>query len=275
MKQGYDTVLQGVPENPELLKTMDNKGEELTPAKDSAILTKSVAEKLGVEVGDEIEVKLLPDGPSETFRLGGLSDTLMGNSLVATDQEVREKFQLEGKSNTLLVTVDSAHHQEVRENLQALNGVISVTDLGAQRGEMDKYLGLGYLMLSFMLLFGVVLAGGILFNTATLSILERQRELATMRAMGMRMSNIVWLTTVENGIIALAGLIMGFPLAMFTAWQLLHSYSSDFFSLPFYVYPRTVFMAFLGVFLILVVAQWPALRRVARMNLAEATKLRE
>lgn len=274
-QQTYDTVLQGVGENPELLKTVNNQGEELKPVRDGAILTQSVAAKIGVGVGDQIEVKVLPDGTTAHFRIGGLSDTLMGNSLVVAESEAQEKLDLEGKSNTLLVTADALHHQEVREQLQAMDGVVSVTDLAAQRGEMEKYLGLGYLMLGFMLVFGVVLAGGILFNTATLSILERQRELATMRAMGMRMSSIVWLTTVENGLIALLGLIIGFPLAMFTAWQLLHSYSSDFFSLPFYVYPRTVFVALLGVLLVLIFAQWPALRRVAHMDLAEATKLRE
>lgn len=50
--------------------------------------------------------------------------------------------------------------------------------------------------------------------------------------------------------------------------------SSDHFSFPFRLSPRTVAATLLGVALTLLVAQQPALRALARQNLAEAAKMR-
>jgi putative ABC transport system permease protein len=121
----------------------------------------------------------------------------------------------------------------------------------------------------------VVLAAAILFNTATLSVLERRRELATMRALGQPMRAVAWSVTVENGLITVLGLLLGLPLGLACLAGFLRLSSSDLFSLPFWVSPRTVAVAVLSILLVLLLAQWPALRAVAHMNLAEAAKARE
>jgi ABC-type antimicrobial peptide transport system permease subunit len=56
---------------------------------------------------------------------------------------------------------------------------------------------------------------------------------------------------------------------------MLDAMSSDLFSLPFVIRPATVAVAVSGVFLLLLLAQWPALRRVARSNLADEVRVRE
>jgi ABC-type antimicrobial peptide transport system permease subunit len=52
-------------------------------------------------------------------------------------------------------------------------------------------------------------------------------------------------------------------------------YSSDLFALPYVMSPPTVLVAAVGVVLTLLLAQWPALRQLARANLAEAVRTRE
>jgi ABC-type antimicrobial peptide transport system permease subunit len=45
--------------------------------------------------------------------------------------------------------------------------------------------------------------------------------------------------------------------------------------MPYVLSGRTVAVAALGVVLVLLVAQWPALRSVSKANLAEAVRTRE
>jgi putative ABC transport system permease protein len=159
--------------------------------------------------------------------------------------------------------------------LQGLTGVTRVTDLQVVRAQMEALTGLLAAFLAVMVLSGVVLATAILFNTATLSVLERRRELATRRALGQRMRAIAVSATVEHGLIALLGLLGGLPVALLCLGGFLRLSSSDLFTLPFWVSGRTVAIAMVGIALVLLLAQWPALRQVARMNLAEVARARD
>jgi putative ABC transport system permease protein len=127
-------------------------------------------------------------------------------------------------------------------------------------------------MVGAMLLLVVVLAASVLFNTATLGILERRRELATQRAIGQSMRSVAAAMTLENALLGLLGLVVGLPLGVLAGRWALSYYSSDLFSLPFAVSFRTIGVSVVGVALVLLVAQWPALRAVTRTDLAEACR---
>ena len=129
-------------------------------------------------------------------------------------------------------------------------------------------------MIGMMLVFGGVLAGAILFNTATLLVLERQRELATLRALGLRMREVAMMVTLQHAILALLGLALGLPLAVGAAKLMLGAFSSELFALPFVLLAPTVTVTLSGVFVVVLLAQWPALRKVSRASLAEAVRER-
>jgi putative ABC transport system permease protein len=159
--------------------------------------------------------------------------------------------------------------------MKAFPGAARIEDAAGTRAQFRELMGLGWAMLGAMLFLGGVLAAAILFNTATLSVGERQRELATLRALGMTMREVALLVTVEHAALALLGLGLGVPLAALASRVMLDTMSSDLFSLPFVIRPVTVAVAVSGVLLLLLLAQWPALRRVARSNLADEVRVRE
>jgi putative ABC transport system permease protein len=148
-------------------------------------------------------------------------------------------------------------------------------DLAALRAQVDGLMGLGLVMLGMMLAFSVILAAAILFNTATLNILERGSELATLRALGRTGPELALALTLEHALLAVLGFALGLPAAMFATRWVLALYSSDLFALPYVMSPPTVLVAAVGVVLTLLLAQWPALRQLARANLAEAVRTRE
>jgi putative ABC transport system permease protein len=156
-----------------------------------------------------------------------------------------------------------------------MSDVAHVEDVHALRDEVASLMSLGWALVGAMLLFGGVLAAAILFNTATLGILERWRELATLRALGRTQREIFAGVTLENMLLAIAGLSLGYPLATATSRAILKLYSSDLFRLPYVMAPRTIAFAVCGIVGVLLIAQWPALRRLARASLAEAVRTRE
>ena len=180
-----------------------------------------------------------------------------------------------GLATSVLVAAPG-HSEAVRDALaKTFPQAVRVEDAVATRAQFELLMGLGWLMLGFMLVFAGVLAAAILFNTATLTVLERQRDLATLRALGQTMREVSALITLEHALLTVLGLVLGLPLAVLAAKGLLRAFESELFSLPFVLAPQTVAFTLGGVLVVVLLAQWPALRRVARSSLAEQVRVRE
>ncbi|MBN1771855.1 MAG: FtsX-like permease family protein [Deltaproteobacteria bacterium] len=268
----YQTYVQGVPDEPRLMVPVDFDGRAVVPGPGEVVVPREVAKRLGVAPGGELELRLLPFGPAYAARVGGLSDSIAGATAAARLGDLQRRLERPDAANTLLVRARPEARAAARARLQALPALAAFLDVDALREVIADLAGLVVAFVGVMLLLAVVLAASVLFNTATLGILERRRELATRRALGQSQRSIALSLTLEHGLLALLGLALGLPLGLLAGWGTLSFYTSDLMSLPFAVSARTVAVAVVGVLLVLLVAQWPALRAVSRTSIAEAVR---
>jgi putative ABC transport system permease protein len=104
--------------------------------------------------------------------------------------------------------------------------------------------------------------------------LERQREIATMRALGQSRSRLRSMITLENLMIGLLALVPGLALGSVASYSLFQLFTaSGEFYMPFYIAPWSYLLVTLLIFGTALLAQLPAIRRVNRIDLAEATKV--
>jgi len=104
------------------------------------------------------------------------------------------------------------------------------------------------------------------------NILERRREIATMRTLGEGKARIAGMITVENMLLGLAGLIPGVLLGFGLASYFFGLMETDMFSFDLVIYPATYVLTAGVVILIMLVSQLPGIRQVNRLNLARMTK---
>jgi putative ABC transport system permease protein len=135
-------------------------------------------------------------------------------------------------------------------------------------------MGLYYVMMGMFLVFALVISAAVIFNTMTVNVLEREREIATMRALGESRGRLQGMITLENLLVGLLALVPGLAIGVGSTYSLFQvfSSSSDFY-LPFYIAPLTYGIVILLIFGTALLSQVPAMRRVNRMDLAEATKV--
>lgn len=270
-----DTLAQGLAPGARLLRSVDFAGAEQLPAPGGIALPRHLAKELGVGPGDRVQVRLLPDGAETSLRVDGLADAAIGGVVVLRLAELAALSGAEDRANTVVLTVEPAHLVAARDELYSLPGVVRVQDIAGLRALVDQLTAVVWVLVSAMLAASVILASAVLYDTASLSILERQREFATLRALGRSMGAIALTITLEHGALSMLGMLLGLPVAVLTIHYVLGLYASELFAMPFVFSGRTVGVAMLGVGLVLLVAQWPALRQVARANLAEAVRTRE
>ncbi len=112
-------------------------------------------------------------------------------------------------------------------------------------------------------------AGGkaVIFNTITINVLERQRELATMRTFGTGIGRLATMLTVENVLMGVLGVIVGLPIGFAIAQYFAGLYQNELFDMPVVIYTRTYILAAAGALIVLLLAEIPAVRFVRRLDL--------
>ncbi len=267
-------VVRGIEPDASLVRSIDVGGRVVSPAPGGIVLTRAVAHALDVSIGDDVEVDTAPLGSEARFRVSGYADATIGKTAMTRLDDLERASSLAGMVDSVAITAAPGRLSDVRDALAKDESIARVDDAAAMREVIGAAMAFGWVMVGAMLVFSVALAGAILYNTATLGIVERTREIATLRALGRSFREIAFGVTLENAMLCALGLVLGLPLALLAIREVLGLYSGDLFTFPFVVSSETIGASIGGVFLVLLVSQWPALRAVARTNLAEAVRTR-
>jgi putative ABC transport system permease protein len=269
-------LLQAPESGARLLRPVDVDGRVVAPAEGELTLTRAAAKKLHVVPGDRVTLAPpLPGAPPLPLTLKGFADAALGSTATANRADLDGRWQTAGLLTAVLAAAPSGGSDAARAGLAKAFPRARVEDAAATRAMFSTLMGLGWAMVGFMLAFAGVLAAAILFNTATLTVLEHQRDFATLRALGRTMREISLWVTLEHALLGALGVALGLPLAVVAAKAMLRSFSSELFSLPYVLEPPTVAVAVTGVLACVLLAQWPALRRISKANLAASVRERE
>ncbi len=119
------------------------------------------------------------------------------------------------------------------------------------------------LLLGFSAL-GLVVGGFIIFNTFTILVTQRTRELGLLRAMGASRQQVIGAVVLEAGVVGATASAAGLVVGVFVARLLMSLVDSLGFRIPsgeVVVLPRTIGFAFaLGLLVTVGAALWPAVR---------------
>lgn len=115
-----------------------------------------------------------------------------------------------------------------RTSATALNQLVSAADASPGQVQVDgsaflaailqQVLDVVLIVLTALLGVAVVIALVGVGNTLGLSVIERQRESALLRALGMQRSSLRWMLLVEALLLALVGTVIGILAGAFFGW---------------------------------------------------------
>ena len=177
-----------------------------------------LAEKLGVKLGDEVTVLGQTQYHSIAaglFEISGILTTgfeyIDRSTFFINFDEAQEMLDMENRASELVVMGKAK--EDVAGLLSALKQLSEPNDLTAlswlEQGGMGQMLR--STNASIVLLLGIVLflAGLTITNTMLMSVLERTREIGTLKAIGMRPLRIVALFLCEGFYLGLLGSLGG------------------------------------------------------------------
>jgi len=232
------------------------------------------ARKEGFAVGDHVRVLLT--GPAQEFEIVGLfgfGDRVDFGAFTAAAFELdtaQRAFGAPGQIDQINVVAEPGTDvRALRDEIAASVGPsydVQLADDAAQdsgvavRDFLDLLSGL---LLGFALI-GVVVAAFLVFNTFTIVVAQRTRELGLLRVLGASRAQMVTALLLEALIVGVVASLVGLVLGIVVASGLLAVVQSFGFDIPeggIVVTPRTVIVALgVGVVVTVAAALWPAIR---------------
>jgi len=276
----YATALTAFHPDTTMHGFLDAHGKARSLPDHGVLVGLALEHKLGLTVGDPVEIDLPALHRTLDTTVAGFVDEPLGTFIyaalpLALGSQGAGSAATAPAPNMLFVRyAPGVDRSALRRRLEGVTGVVAVIDARSLKVAADRLMGLFYVFVGAMLVFGAALAFALIFSTMTVTISERTAELASLRAAGVRQAQIARIVSGENLVLVLLGLVPGLVIAYLTAAAFMGSFSNDMFRFDLHVQPLTWGVAVLAVVIAALASQLPALRNVARMDLAAAVRER-
>ncbi len=173
-----------------------------------------------------------------------------------------------------LLKVAENQRDEALAALSAQAEIARIDDREVEREDLERIFQLSRAFIGIIEVFALLLGLALLYNTVVVNALERRRELSTLRVLGFRAREVGGLFMLETMLTALLGLALGIPLGLRVAQASMGDFP-DFLPGGISLHLDMVAWVVLGTIVTVLLASWPVIRDLKRLELAEVVRERE
>ena len=215
--------IMGLPADMQLFQLLDTSQQRLDVPSEGLLISEKLGRILEVRPGQSVTVEVLQeDRPIRDIPIAGVIDDFSGLAAYMSLDALNRLMQ-EGKTvSGLYLTADSLRHKELYAELKASPQVASVTIRAGLLQTFRETMAENLLrMKAWNVFFASVIAIGVVYNSARVSLSERSRDLATLRVIGFTREEISMILLGElavlTGVAIPVGLLLGRGLAELVA----------------------------------------------------------
>jgi len=270
-------VLTGLATDARLERLIDVDGRHVPTRDDGIILTAGLARALGVAPGDRITVGFSEGRQrrDEVTVVGVVRVTSGMGGYIGLDA-LQRLLGEPGRVSGVHARLDPDALTAFNRSINATPGFAGVSFIAQAETSMRKTFneGSGF-MSGLFITFSVLMAGGIAYATASVTLAEQRRDLATLKVLGFTRAEVSTVLVAEVLVLALASIPLGWWLGQQAAVGFLDAMATDLFTFPEIrdnaadVRSAAIVMLAVGVSLFVV------RREIDRIDLVESLKSRE
>jgi len=270
-------LLQGLSADAIQNRVVDASTRQIQLPSEGLVVSAKLAEVLHARFGDALQVEAL-EGKRlvNTVRLVALSEDFTGVAaymdLVALNRLLGEGDVITGAS----FTIDHAHWPEFMRALKAIPRVswVAVKESMRENFRETTASSIG-LIQKIYLGFAMVVAFGVVYNNARISLAERGRELATLRVIGFSQREVGGVLVTELVILAVMAVPLGLLVGTGFAMGILHMVDTETVRVPLVLTPSNYAFAVLVVTVGSTLSALVVLRQLRHLDLVGVLKAPE
>jgi putative ABC transport system permease protein len=181
----------------------------------AVIITEQLANTLGVQVDDRIEFGPLGEDRVQA-RVAGITENYVYNYVYLTPTVYETLFgaPVEYTSAYLDSDLPQDEFDELLSELIATDDVATALRASQLQTIVDQVVANMNTVVSLMLLAAFILAVAVLYNLISITITERERELATLSVVGYQRREVAAFISRETTVLAIIGVCIGIALGI-------------------------------------------------------------
>lgn len=229
------TALESSAPGSMLTARIDGEGREIELPPAGLMLSRQLADQLGVRVGDSLLVEMLGGRRTRTMQpVTAIVEEFIGARAYATDDVLEGLARDAAPVGAALLKIDPAAHDRILTQLKDMPVVLGVTERDAALEKFEQMIDDNlFTMLGFYISFASAIAVGVVYNSARILFSERAHELATLRVLGYHRSEVGIVLLGELALLVVLSVPFGCIIGYWMAQLMTAMFSSDLFRLPF------------------------------------------
>lgn len=273
----YRTAIEGYHREMNLRLLLDTNQKSVTIPPDGLLINQKLAEILHVNRGDTLSVEFL-DGSRRTVQIpvAGFINQYFGLSSYMNIDELNkllpEKNVISGVYLQINRQMDDAITQELKES-PYVGEIVSKQKIIERFYESTAQTWL--IIALFISLFAGATAYSVVYNNARISLSERNRELASLRVLGLTRGEISYILLGELAIVVVLAIPLGFLIGWGLTYFIVWSLQTELYRIPMNISRATFALSALVVIISAVISAWVIRRKLNRLDLIGVLKTRE
>lgn len=269
--------VQGLPSRQELHHVFDASGRALVLPPEGLAISTMLAEMLGAGVGDVLTIEVLEGRrPVLQVPVVELFETYIGSPAYMDIRALNRLMREQDGVSAVHLRLDRDAAARVFAELKELPKVSFITLKDAAVRTFHETMAQTLLIyVSFFVTFACILAFGVTYNSARISLSERGRELATLRVLGFTRAEISYILLGEVGLLTFLALPLGCLLGFALAKLFVSAFATELFRIPYAVAASTFGLSIVIGLAATIVSAFLVRRRVDRLDLIAVLKTRE
>lgn len=267
----------GLPRETSLNRLLDTHGQPVPLPPEGLLISAKLAETLGASPGDRILLEIQEGArPVREAVIHGLIVDYAGVAAYMEIEALRRLLREGGTVNGAYLQVDDRHRDALLERVKETPRVAALLITSAVRESFRKTTAQTISLIQTMYFsFAVVVAFGVVYNSARIALFERSRDLATLRVIGFTHAEVATVLIGELGILLVLALPVGLLLGSGMAAGIIGTVNTETVRLPLVLTSRTFATAILVVVVSAAISFAMVGRKLRHLDLIGVLKARD
>jgi len=268
------TLITGIPADGELFRVFDSSQRvAYPPPTDGLIITNGLADQLNARAGDIVYISSHLSQEDIAVPISRVIEQNVGSGAFMELSTLSTLMEHPPVASAIIFNTDNLPY--VTDFFKESPIAATVDSKDATLQQYIDMMAPFTAMYFAMFLMGVAVAFAIIYNTASISLSERQREFATLRVLGLNVDEVCEIMRFEYWILALFGVILGIPFASTLMVAMNTMLDTSMMSMPSTLSNQAYIMAVIGCIAAVMLSNWSAKRRISKFDMVEVLKERE
>jgi len=239
----------GLPRGTLLNRVLDANAQPIALPQDGLFLSAKLAEILGARPGDRVQLEVQEGRrPTREATIQGLITDYAGVSVYMEIDALRRLMREGGTVSGAYLAVDAAYWTEFLSRVKEAPRVATLAIKNAVRQSFRKSTAemIGLIQRLYFT-FAIVVAFGVVYNSARIALSERSRDLATLRVVGFTHREVAAVLIGELALLTAIAIPIGLGIGSLLANAIVSTASTETVRLPLVLTSRTYATAILVV----------------------------